>query len=119
MVMVFDRAHVRDRAVRVLTFMHMGVAVLAAIADMVMGMRMNRHAAHGHGCGHDRDHGHDRDRMAVRIFRTVFMDMGVLVRPAFDLHFPAPHPQTMAILSPDYSISISLTRISVPPVGCT
>ena len=57
--------------------------------------------------------------VAVRMHRTVFMDVGVLVRPAFDLHFTCPaaanrtHPRLL------YSISISLTRISVPPVGCT
>ena len=57
--------------------------------------------------------------VAVRMHRAVFMDMGVLVRPTFDLHFTCAaaanrtHPRLL------YSISISLTRMSVPPVACT
>jgi hypothetical protein len=62
--------------------------------------------------------------VAVRMHRAVFMDMGVLVRicvhSALDLHFTcAAATNRTHFLSPDYSISISLTRISVPPVGCT
>ncbi len=57
--------------------------------------------------------------VAVRMHRAVFMDVGMFMRPALDLHLTCAaaanrtHPRLL------YSISISLTRMSVPPVACT
>jgi hypothetical protein len=58
--------------------------------------------------------------VAVRMHRAILMDVGMLVRPRLDLDFPRTTTayRTHKPISPDcYSISISLTRISVPPVG--
>jgi hypothetical protein len=99
----------------VFTLMDMCMAVLAAVGVMV-GMRM--------------DAGQHLPAavrmimivaMGVAMHRAVLVNMRVFVRtlrrPALDLHFTraATANCTHAILS--YSISISLTRISVPPVG--
>ena len=85
MVMVFMPMFVTV-LVRVLTFMHMGVAVLAAIA-MVVGMRMNAERRIVMGVGMIVIMAMI---MRMGVHRTVLMDMGVLVRPALDLHFPCP-----------------------------
>jgi hypothetical protein len=71
-------------------------------------------------------------RIAVRMLVTmvvrmamhgpVFVDMGVLMFATLDFHFTrtaAANRTHCLVSSSTYSISISLTRISVPPVGCT
>jgi hypothetical protein len=58
--------------------------------------------------------------VAVRVHRAICMNVGMLVRPRLDLYFTwtATAYRTHKPISDScYSISISLTRISVPPVG--
>jgi hypothetical protein len=99
--------------------MDMGMAVLAAIR-MVMGVRM----------GTERRLLAAVDvrmivivAMGVAMHRAVIMDMGVLmrfyVRSTLDLHFTRATTTNCTHTICSYSISISLTRISLPPVGCT
>lgn len=67
--------------------------------------------------------------MAVRVHRAICVNMRVFMPLAFDLRFACPaatncthRPVSSLILfepGSNYSISISLTRISVPPVACT
>lgn len=60
--------------------------------------------------------------MRMAMCRAIFVDMGVLVFATLDFHFSrtAAANRTHCLVScSTYSISISLTRISVPPVGCT
>ena len=104
--------------VGVLALMNMGMNVLAAIG-MVMAVRMDagqRRPARGRGCAHDRDRGHGRG-----MHRAVLVNMSVLVRtlrrPTLDLHFTRATTANRAHARFSYSISISRTRIAVPPVG--
>jgi hypothetical protein len=58
--------------------------------------------------------------VAVRMHRAIRMNVGMLVRPRLDLDFTwttAAYRTHKPISDYCYSISISLTRISVPPVG--
>jgi hypothetical protein len=59
--------------------------------------------------------------MGVVMHRAVLVNMSVFVRtrrrPALDLHFTRAATANCAHAVLSYSISISLTRISVPPVG--
>jgi hypothetical protein len=58
--------------------------------------------------------------VTVRMHRAIFMNVGMRVRPRLDLDFPwttAAYRTHKPISDYCYSISISLTRISVPPVG--
>jgi hypothetical protein len=58
--------------------------------------------------------------VAVRMHCAIFMNVGMLVRPRLDLDFTwttAAYRTHKPISDYCYSISISLTRISVPPVG--
>jgi hypothetical protein len=103
----------------VFSLMDVGMAVLAAIG-MVMSVRM--------GTGH-RLTATVGVRMIVTVAMGVAMHRTVLVnvrmfvrtlrRPALDLHFTRAATANCAHAVFSYSISISLTRISVPPVGRT
>jgi hypothetical protein len=61
--------------------------------------------------------------MGVAMHRAVLVNMRMFVRtlrrPALDLHFTRAATANCAHAVFSYSISISLTRISVPPVGRT
>jgi hypothetical protein len=105
--------------VSVLALMNMGMTVLAAIG-MVMAVRMDAGqrlpAAVGVGV-----------RMivivamGVAMHRAVLVSMSVLVRTrrrtTLDLHFTLATTANCAHALFSYSISISRTRIAVPPVG--
>jgi hypothetical protein len=99
--------------------MEMGVTVFAAVG-MVMGVRM--------GAGQRLFAAVDVRMivivaMDVAMHRAVLVNMRVFVRtlrhPALDLHFTRATTANCAHAVFSYSISISLTRISVPPVGRT
>lgn len=87
------------------TLMDMHMAVRAAIG-MLMIMRMRVIVA-----------------MGVAMSRSVLVNVGMFVRTfrhrALDLHFTRTATTYCAHAIRSYSISISLTRISIPPVGCT
>jgi hypothetical protein len=101
----------------VFALMDMGMAVLAAVGVM-MAVRMDagEHLPAAVGV-----------RMIVIVAMGVVMHRAVLVnmsvfvrtrrRPALDLHFTRAATANCAHAAFSYSISISLTRISVPPVG--
>jgi hypothetical protein len=103
----------------VFTLMDMGMAVLAAVG-VTMGMRMD---------AGQRLPAAVRMRMIVIVAMGVAMHRAVLVnmrmfvrtlrRPALDLHFTRAATANCAHAVFSYSISISLTRISVPPIGRT
>ena len=96
--------------------MDMSMVVFAAIG-VVMGMRMDAQRRFG-------------TRMTMGVFmlmmvsvamhRTVFVHMRMLMRLTFNFHLTrttTTHCAHRLFSSSDYSISISLTRISVPRVG--
>ena len=61
--------------------------------------------------------------MGMAVLAAIGMVMGVLmrifVRSTLDLHFTRATTTNCTHTICSYSISISLTRISLPPVGCT
>jgi branched-subunit amino acid ABC-type transport system permease component len=82
----------------------MGVAMFA-IGQMAMAVRVSMLVS-----------------VRVAMHRPVLVHMAVLMAVTLDFHFPrtAAANRTHRLVScSTYSISISLTRISVPPVGCT
>ena len=101
------------------TLMDMVMAVLTAVG-MVMGVGMNTGQRLPAAVG---------VRMIVIVAMGVAMHRAVLVnmrvfvrtlrRPTLDLHFTRAATANCAHAVFSYSISISLTRISVPPVGRT
>ena len=103
--------------VSVLALMNMGMTVLAAIG-MVMGVRMDAGQRLPAAVG---------VRMivivamGVAMHRAVLVSMSVLVRTrrrtTLDLHFTLATTANCAHALFSYSISISRTRIAVPPVG--
>lgn len=117
-VMVFMTV-VMNMLMRMFALMEMGVTVFAAVG-MVMGVRMGA----GQGL-----FATVYVRMIVIVAMDVAMHRAVLVnmrvfvrtvrRPALDLHFTRATTANCAHAVFSYSISISLTRISVPPVGRT
>jgi hypothetical protein len=117
-VMVFMTV-VMSMLMRMFALMEMGVTVFAAVG-MVMGVRM--------GAGQRLFAAVDVRMimivaMDVAMHRAVLVNMRVFVRtvrrPALDLHFTRTATANCAHAVFSYSISISLTRISVPPVGRT
>jgi hypothetical protein len=99
--------------------MDMGMAMLAAVG-MAMGVRMDAGqrlpATVGVGMI-------VIVAMGVAMHRAVLVNMRMFVRtlrrPALDLHFTRAATANCAHAVFSYSISISLTRISVPPIGRT
>jgi hypothetical protein len=100
-----------------LALMNMGMTVLAAIG-MVMAVRMDAGQRLPAAVG---------VRMIVIVamgvvmHRAVIVNMSVFVRTrrrsTLDLHFTLATTANCAHAAFSYSISISLTRISLPPVG--
>lgn len=103
----------------VFALMDMGMAVLAAVC-----MMMDMHMGTGQYLPVIVDMGMIVVvAMGVTMHRAVLVNMRMLVRtlrrPALDLHFTRAATANCAHAVFSYSISISLTRISVPPVGRT
>ena len=101
----------------VFALMDMGMAMLAAVG-MVMCVRMDTGQRLPVGVGMI-----VILAMGVAMHRAVVVNMRMFVRilrrPALDLHFTRAATANCAHAFFSYSISISLTRISVPPVGRT
>jgi hypothetical protein len=100
-----------------LALMNMGMTVLAAIG-MVMAVRMDAGQRLPAFVGVRMS---VIVAMGVAMHRAVLMNMRVFVRtlrrPALDLHFTRAATANCAHAAFSYSISISRTRIPVPPVG--